>query len=261
LFDRSARTLTFSASNGLAAGGSGAPVYADGVQITGTNAPMPSKSGNLVALAQIRDQIAPTYQSQLDEVARLLVNRFAETDQTASPSLPDATGLFSYSGSPAVPGLSQIPGLALQIKVNTSFDPTAGGNVNSLRDGGANGASYKYNSANLSGFQARLNSLVQSFSAAQSISATTELPASNTILGLATASAGWVESNRSDASTKATNAQATQTRSKDALLRITGVNLDTEMATLLNLEKSYQASAKVLTTLNQMMGELMQVVR
>jgi flagellar hook-associated protein 1 len=130
-----------------------------------------------------------------------------------------------------------------------------------LRDGGANGAAYRYNGANLPGFQARLNSLIQSFSVTESISTISQLPASNTIMGLATSSAGWVESNRSDADTKTTNAQAMQIRAKDALLRITGVNLDTEMATLLNLEKSYQASAKVLTTLNQMMGELMQVVR
>jgi len=261
LFDKSARTLTFVASNSLTPGVSGAPVFADGVQIVGSASPMPSKSGNLVAYAQLRDQIAPTYQSQLDEVARVLVTDFAEQDQSNPPGLPNATGLFTYPGSPAVPSAVLAPGLAIQIKVNGAFDPSVGGNVGLLRDGGANGASYTYNAANVSGYQSRLQSLVQILGQTQSFSASTQLPTSNTLVGLATASSGWVEALRADASSKATNAQAAQTRSQDALLRKTGVNLDVEMSTMLNLEKSYQASAKVLTTVDQMLGELMQVIK
>lgn len=261
LYDKSPRTLTFSASSTLTAGVSGAAVYADGVQITGVGSPMPSKTGNLVANAQIRDQIAPTYQNQLDEIARALVTNFSESDQSAVPSQPDTTGLFSYNGSPAVPGASLISGLASQIKVNAAFDPSSGGNANLVRDGGANGASYRYNTSNVSGFQDRLKSLVQSLGQTQNFSSATQLASSNTILGLATGSAGWVESTRSDADSKSTTAQATQARTKAALLSTTGVNLDTEMSTMLNLEKSYQASAKVLTTVNQMLTDLMQVIR
>ncbi len=259
LFDKSPRTLTFAASNSLTPGVAGAPVYADGVQIIGANSPMPSKSGNIVAYAQVRDQIAPTYQNQLDEIARGLVNNFAEKDQSTTPTQPDQTGLFSYSGSPAVPGATPVSGLAAQISVNAAYDPSAGGSANLLRDGGANGAAYVYNSSNVSGFQARLQSLFQSMGQTQSFSTSTQLASSNTILGLATASAGWVEANRSDADTKSTNAQATQTRSKAALLSATGVNLDSEMSTMLNLEKSYQASAKVLTVVNQIMSDLLAI--
>jgi flagellar hook-associated protein 1 FlgK len=133
--------------------------------------------------------------------------------------------------------------------------------VKLLRDGGANGVDYSYNTSNAAGFQARLQSLVQSLGQAKSFNTATQLPSSNTILGLATASAGWVEATRSDADSKSTNAQATQTRTKAALLSTTGVNLDLEMSTMLNLEKSYQASAKVLTTVNQMMSDLMQAIR
>jgi flagellar hook-associated protein 1 FlgK len=261
LYDKTPRTLTFAGTNSLTPGVSGVPVYADGVQITGANSPMPSKSGNLVAFAQIRDQVAPTYQNQLDEIARALVNNFAETDQTATPSQPDATGLFSYSGSPAVPGATLIPGLASQITVNSAYDPSAGGTATLLRDGGVNGAAYKYNTTNVSGFQTRLKSLMQSMSQTQSFSTTTQLPGTNTIIGLATSSAGWLEATRSDADTKSTNAQASLTRTKAALLSQTGVNLDAEMATMLNLEKSYQASAKILTTVDQMLGDLLQTVR
>ena len=259
LYDKSPRTLTFSASNSMTAGTTGASVYADGVQIIGPNSPMPSKSGNIAAYAQIRDQVAPTYQNQLDEIARALVTNFSEQDQSASPSQPDQTGLFSYSGSPAVPGSSLVSGLASQISVNAAYDPSAGGNAKLLRDGGANGSAYVYNSANVSGFQGRLQSLIKSLGQPQSFSTATQLSSSNTIIGLATASAGWVEAGRSDADTKSSNAQATQTRSKAALLSSTGVNLDSEMSTMLNLEKSYQAAAKVLTVVNQIMSDLLQI--
>jgi flagellar hook-associated protein 1 len=261
LYDKSPRVLSFSAATTLTPGMAGAAVYADGVPITGANSPMPSKSGNVVAYAQVRDQIAPTYQNQLDEIARALVTSFAEKDQSASPSQPDATGLFSYAGSPAVPGAGLIPGLAMQITVNSAFDPTVGGNANLLRDGGANGAVYQYNASNVSGFQGRLQSLIQSMGQTQSFSAATQLTSANTILGMATGSSGWIEAARSDADGKATNADAAQARTKAALLSATGVNLDTEMSTMLGLEKSYQASAKVLTTINQMLTDLMQVIK
>ena len=261
LYDRSPREVTFSASNGLSAGNTGAPVFADGVQITGTGAPMPSKSGNLVAYVQLRDQVAPVYQNQLDEAARFLISAFSEKDQSSAPILPDATGLFSYSGSPAAPGAGVYPGLAAQIRVNSAATLSSGGNPNLLRDGGINGPSYKYNSANTAGFQARLQSLMQTIAQKQAFNTSSQLSSPDTVLGFASASAGWVEAQRSTADQKSTDAQAMQTRTRDSLLRTTGVNLDLEMSTMLSLEKSYQASAKVLTTVDQMMGDLMQVVR
>ena len=59
---------------------------------------MRSGSGRLIGLAAVRDTYAVTYQNQLDEIARGLIEAFAESDQSASPSLPDAPGLFTYPG-------------------------------------------------------------------------------------------------------------------------------------------------------------------
>jgi flagellar hook-associated protein 1 FlgK len=39
-----------------------------------------------------------------------------------------------------------------------------------------------------------------------------------------------------------------------------GVNIDTEMALLLDLEHSYQASSRVLTTVNSMLDDLLAAV-
>ena len=79
------------------AGTTGNAVYIDGVPVTGANSVMPLKSGKLAGLAQLRDQDTVTYQSQLDEIARGLINTFREIDQTAA-ALPDVPGLFTYPG-------------------------------------------------------------------------------------------------------------------------------------------------------------------
>ena len=262
LYDRSARIVTFAATPAMSAGTQGLQVFADGVQITGSGSPMASKSGKLVGLSQMRDQVAPTYQNQLDELARSLVTSFAEKDQSNPAALPDATGLFSYGGSPTVPAVGVlVKGIAGQIGVNSAFDRNRGGNPTLLRDGGANGIAYRYNSANASGFQNRISSLLGVFDQQQSFDSTSQLSTIDTINDFATQSAGWLEGQRSTSSDKATNSLATMNRANDALLRITGVNLDQEMATMLSLEQSYQASAKVMTTVNQMFTALTDIVR
>lgn len=260
LYDRGARNITFQASNTLSASTAGNGVYADGVQIVGAGSIMPTKSGNLAAYAKIRDDIGTTYQSQLDEVARGVITLFSESDQSGGGS-PDQTGLFSYSGSPDVPASGTVvQGLAAQISVNTSYDPSSGGNAFLLRDGGANGSNYVYNTNSLSGYQGRLSGLVDAMSQTQTFATDTKLSTSYTLAGLASASAGWVESGRSDATSASTAADAVTSRATDALSRVTGVNIDEEMSQLLALQQSYQASAKVMTTVNSMLGALMSAV-
>ena len=52
--------------------------------VTGASAVMPLHGGKLAGLAALRDDVTVTYQSQLDEVARGLIETFAESDQTAA---------------------------------------------------------------------------------------------------------------------------------------------------------------------------------
>jgi len=262
LYDRTPRTITFAPSLTLAATSNGNAVYADGVQIVGPNSPMPTKSGNIAAYAKVRDEVGPTYQNQLDEIARGLITTFAETDQGSPATNPDATGLFGYPGSPTVPAASTLSqGLAAQISVNSAFDSAVGGNPYLLRDGGANGSSYVYNTSSQSGFQTRLSSLIGAMTKPMTFDSATKLSTNYSIAGLSSASAGWVEQGRSDATAASTAADAVTSRATDALSRETGVNIDEEMSQLLALEKSYQAAAKIMTTVNSMLGDLMDSVR
>ena len=49
------------------------------------------------------------------------------------------------------------------------------------------------------------------------------------------------------------------TRTSEALSNATGVNVDEEMALLLELEHSYQASARILNAIDEMLSVLLAV--
>ena len=106
LFDVKARTVTFDRTLTYTPGTTGNAVSVDGVPIAGGAGVMLAGSGRLTGLAAVRDETTITYQSQLDEIARGLIEAFAESDQSATPSLPDAPGLFTYPGAPAMPASS-----------------------------------------------------------------------------------------------------------------------------------------------------------
>jgi flagellar hook-associated protein 1 len=262
LFNLIPRTVTFQPASGFSAATVGNAVYADGVAITGPSVQMASTKGKLAAFADVRDTVAVTYQNQLDEIARGLVSAFSETDQSAVPTRPDATGLYSYAGSPTVPSdLLRIPGLASSIRVSANFDPAQGGNPMLLRDGGANGAGYVVNTTNASGFQQRLTSLIEKLDNPSAFAPGTGLQTSASIKTYAASSAGWLEARRAEAARRSDYLGAIAVRSKEALSRSSGVNLDDEMSTMLNLERSYQASAKVVSIVDQMFSHLMEAVK
>lgn len=262
LFNQVARTVTFSPSVALGASAPGNAIFADGVAISGPGVQMPSSQGKIAAHVYVRDSLAVDYQRQIDEVARGLVVAFAEKDQSTNPTLPDATGLFVYSGSPTVPGSATvISGLASSITLNSAFDSNAGGNPALLRDGGANGAAYLSNKFSRSGYQDRITELVSALDRPMLFSPDAKLPSPASVKGLAASSAGWVEGLRAEASNKADFLDALTVRSKEAISRVSGVNIDDEMSAMLNLERSYQAAAKVMTVVGQMFDSLLAAVR
>jgi flagellar hook-associated protein 1 len=261
LFDVKPRTVTFTPTTAFAAGVTGNPVYIDGVPITGGVGTMQAQSGRLVGLARIRDDVAVTYQSQLDEIARGLIEAFAESDQSGS-SLPDVPGLFTYSGAPAMPASGAIfDGLAGSIRVSASVDPAQGGDRSLLRDGGISGdPAYIYNATGAAGFSDRLNELVDAVLASRSFDPAAEAGASGALAGFSSASVAWLEEARRSAGNEADYRNTLLDRATDSLSKITGVNLDEEMTAMLELERSYQASAKLIATIDSMLESLLAAV-
>jgi flagellar hook-associated protein 1 FlgK len=260
LFETNARSVSFDATSSFDATTTGNAVYVDGVKITGVPSIMPSRAGKLQALAEIRDRVAVTYQTQLDEVARSLIESFAEQDQSGS-ALADQAGLFTYGGAPAVPpsGVA-VAGLATQIATNSLADPGQGGNVALIRDGGFNGAAYVYNTTGAAGFQDRIAGLIAGLDAPRSFDAAAQLGGSASLKDFSASASGWVEQKRQAADAELIFHVALKSRANEALLRRTGVNIDDEMTTMLDLEKAYQASSKVIAAVDGMLKTLLDAV-
>jgi flagellar hook-associated protein 1 FlgK len=264
LFDTHPRAVTFDATSTFLPSTTGSSVFVDGVAVTGNTGLTGSVSGRIAALANVRDTIAVTYQSQLDEIARGLVQTFAESDQSASPSLPDVPGLFTWSGAPAMPASGSIQvGIAGTIKVNANVDPAQGGDPSLLRDGAISdpgNSAYVYNTTGASGFSDRLNQLLDRLDQQRSFDPAAGTGPTGTLSDYASASVAWLQGARKSASDDADYKGTLLDRSSQALSSATGVNLDEEMTLMLDLERSYQASSKLITTIDNMYGALLAAV-
>lgn len=264
LFETTARTVSFAATPGLAAGLSGNALFVDGVAVTGSAAPMPIRSGQLQGLARLRDEVSVTYHNQLDEIARGLIEAFAEADQSDPPTLPDRPGLFTYAGAPAMPAGALAPGLAGAIRVSASVDPSQGGSASRLRDGGISdlgSAAYVYNGSGAAGFSGRLEQYLTNIGEPRSFDPAAGIETASAIGRFAASSVGWLQGTRQAAVESAGFETALRQRASDAFSNATGVNIDDEMMLLLQLEKSYQASSKLLATIDNMLALFMAEIR
>ncbi|MBR0819445.1 flagellar hook-associated protein FlgK [Bradyrhizobium liaoningense] len=261
LFDKTARTVSFAATNIYTPGTTGNAVYIDGVPVTGANSVMPIKTGKLAGLSQLRDSATVTYQSQLDEIARGLVEAFKEVDQSGA-ALPDVPGLFTYPGAPAMPASATVSvGLAGLISVAASVDPAQGGNPNLLRDGAISGnVAYRYNTAGNGGYSTRLQELIGDMDASRPFDATTQGKPSGSLIDFAASSTSWIENQRKTADDNATYQNTLLDRSNAALSNVSGVNMDDEMSLMLQVERTYSASSKIISTVDQMLQSLLAAV-
>ena len=259
LFNGTPRSVTFQSIPAFGATTTGNAVYIDGVPVTGNTGSMQSKTGKLIGYAQIRDSLGPTYQNQLDEMARSLITAFAEQDPSGSNVLAAQAGLFTYDGGPAVPASGTVSaGIAGTIEINPAADPAVGGNALTVRDGGMNGTSYVYNTTNATGYATRLQELIDNMSASQSYDQAARLTNSATLYDFASASAGWLQSQRQTATTAADYNTTLQQRAADSLSKETGVNIDEEMTNMLQFERAYQASARLMNTIDSLFQTLLQ---
>jgi flagellar hook-associated protein 1 FlgK len=245
-----ASSVTFQPTNTYTASTTGNAVYVDGVPVTGSSATMPIQSGALAGLANLRDNVSVTYQAQLDATAAGLINAFAETNPSNSSS--SLAGLFTDAGSTALPFASDVTGIAGQITVNAAVNPSQGGNPDLL----ANGINFNLNTANDASYDGQLQQVLTNLSANQTFAASGGIGTSNTLSGYAAASVSWLDAEQQSVSSESTYQSTLLSTSTTALSNATGVNLDDEMSQMLNLENSYGASAKLLTTIDNMFSDL-----
>jgi flagellar hook-associated protein 1 FlgK len=261
LFEVIPRKVTLVAQTGFDAQTTGSPIYVDGVAIKAGSGSNTTAAGSLAGLVQLRDDLIPTMQAQLDEVARGLITIFAE-ENPAAPGDPLVPGLFTY-GTPAattIPAAGVITaGLSTTIRVNPSLIIAQGGNPERLRDG----INYVYNNPvnGSTGYAERLNSYVTAFDKPIAFDSATRIDTNSSILNYATNSMGWLEQERSGATAADEAKTALYERATSAYSNNTAVSLDEELSLLMDIEQSYKAATKLVTTIDEMLESLMGMVR
>ncbi len=256
LFESSPRTVALAATPVLAAGQSGAAVTVDGVGVTGADAAMPLRSGRIAGLAAVRDSLAPTMEKQLDSVAHGLIAVFAETDRTGGGA--PAPGLFTAGGTtvPADP-----TGLARRIGVVAAVDTDRGGSPALLRDGGINGPSYRAGTTGYAGFADNLRAMGDRLDAVRGFDSAAALDPQASLGDFASASVGWLARQRQNTAVTADSEKALLAHASGALSNATGINMDDEYARQLELERSYQASSKLIAVISGLFDVLLQATR
>ena len=229
LFEDSPRDVSFQSTPSYGSMTTGNQLRIDGVTVTGPNAQMQIGSGKLGGHFELRDDILTAQQNQLDEIARGLVEVFAETDQTGGGK-PPLAGLFTWAGGPTVPTAGTLEnGIASSIRLNPLVDPQFGGDPALIRDGAMNGdADYLYNTSGGVSYSDHLYDLAAGFDATTTFDAVAGLPTSQSLSGYASSAANRLNAQRSSALTEQEYRSELATQFKESLQSQSGPNLDFE---------------------------------
>ena len=204
--------------------------------------------GTLAAQFEIRDSLAVTRQSELDGLARDLVERLGAGGPDTTLNAGDP-GFFTDAGS--VFNTANETGLAQRIQVNTLVNP-ASTEIWRIRDGLAAAAPGEV------GDSALINNIYQTLQDPQS-AASTALSATALNFGDQTASfvsriAGARVKLDEDLSY-----HAAQNSSLRELEFATGVDTDQELQDLLRIEQQYAANAQVMSIVDELMERLLAI--
>lgn len=258
LFETVPRSVTFTPTNSYTASTTGNNVYIDGVALTAGQGAATTAQGSLQASLQVRDDVAPTYQKQLDEIARGLVTVFAEQNQS-DPTAAAQTGLFTWSDGTVPTSASVVTGMASSITVNPALIASEGGDPNLLRDGGINGTDYVVNTSGDSGYSTQLDTYITSMNTKMDFDSSAGSDTNASLMDYSSSSIGWLEGQRSAATTAGENTSAALSRSTSAYSNATGVNLDEELTLMMDIEQSYKAGTKILNAVNEMLQSVLDI--
>lgn len=205
--------------------------------------------GSLAAAFDLRDNIAPGMQAELDALSRDLVERFQDPAVDQSLSVGDP-GLFT-DGTGAFDPVDEL-GLAARLQFNATADPEAGGDSWRLRAGlGAAGPGEVGDSTLLNALGAALSaSRAPASGPSTGIAKSPFALAADFLSGTATARQ-WQASESAYETTRLESLRASELAG--------GVDTDQEMQKLLLIEKAYAANARVVQTIDALIDELLRI--
>lgn len=231
------------------AGGALSGLSVNGVDITpGGGAGLAVRQGTIAGHFAVRDDIAPGFQTQLDGLARDLIERFENIDPTLTPGDP---GLFT-DASAAFDPANEL-GLAERIAVNAAVDPDQGGAVWRLRDG--LGATAQGPSAANDIIITMLGSLTELRTPPAGTGLASAQNAANAAAGVTSA----IGRSRISAEEQLASSSARAQLLSDAELASTGVDTDQELQKLVLIEQAFSANARVIQAADEMLRILMEI--
>ncbi len=267
LLDSSARTLEFTPTAQIDASmqypTSPAPqgIFVEGIDIApGSGNPGAIRGGRLAGNFEIRDQVMPQFQVQIDEIASVLADQFQTADASFDPLNPAHAGLFTEADGtsrhvrnapPHDPLLNPPPtGFAGRISVNQLVVPEAGGDPWRIRDGIHAAAPGN------SGDAVQIRAFEGVFDAVAPFSGDAGL-APDARLGDFATDAMNAQQFRRVESERALGAQTALADSIElARTRAEGVNIDEELQKMILIEQTYGATAQVIQAASQMLDIL-----
>jgi flagellar hook-associated protein 1 FlgK len=245
--------------------GSTYPATIGGIMLGGADVTSQLQGGQIGANIALRDKTLPTDQAELDEFAQNLASRF---DNEGLRLFTDPSGNVPTASGPPSPVQTNYVGFAGTIQVNAAVQAKP----SLVRDGTTAAPT------GLAGYTGFIqNVLDYTFGADQS--AGVPWPASNTtglgatgalnapytapstIGGLAATVLASQAQESAAISSQADTQQAVQTTLANKLSTQSGVNMDTEMSHMIQLQSAYGANARILTTVQAMFTQLLQAVQ
>lgn len=202
--------------------------------------------GSLEAAFTLRDETLVEAQTNLDSIARDLIDRFADPATDPTLVVGDA-GLFTDGGLAFDP-LDEV-GLAGRLSVNAAVDPTQGGDLSRLRDGVGSVAPGPIGNAT------QLDAWIGALSETRTLSVGGN---SGSFAGIVSNFSADISLSRVNADEEATFAAARWSAIRESELS-DGVDTDAELQMLLRIEQAYSANAKVVQTIDDMIRTLMEI--
>lgn len=242
--------LSFSASGGVPPTAT-YPTSLNGVMLDGVDLFAPPsatppntdvRTGRLAGLAELRDRVLPQAQLQIDELASVLTQQLS--------GLAPPLVLFQDGAIPYNP-LNRT-GYAQRIAVN----PAVVANVWRVRDGTAAAAP---NTTNPSDATLPL-AVVGLFEATQTFAGTTGLGTAYSFENYAASFIDFQATQRGSFKSATQSQEIANEALRQRLLSESGVNIDQEMALMVELQNSYGANARVIQAAKEMLDELIKIV-
>ncbi|UOA28799.1 flagellar hook-associated protein FlgK [Pseudosulfitobacter sp. DSM 107133] len=254
LLDGSAAEIGFEPTYSVAAGMEIDPGALSGLTINGKaiatgSETSPLRGGSLIAQFAIRDEMAPEAQTQLDALARDLIERFQNIseDTTRAPGDP---GLFTDQGV-VFDSLNEV-GLSGRIAIHAAVDPDTGGESWRMRDGVNAVAQGEVGNASL------LQAMTDALHLKQPVASGNFGAGSFSLAGLAASLTSQVGSDRLFADQRLSFA-STQLNELIQRELADGVDTDAELQRLMVIEQAYAANARIIETVDELMDILMRL--